>query len=137
MDSTVVEVRVRYAETDQMGRAHHAHHLVWCEAARTAWLRERGATYAGLEERGVLLPVSRVSVDYRRPARYDETVRVETWPEAVRSRSVTFRYALSRARDGERLAEAETELVCLDAEERIRRMPDDLRELLERGASPS
>ena len=134
MDSTAVEVRVRYAETDQMGRAHHVHHLVWCEAARTAWLRERGASYAELESRGVLLPVSRVSVDYRRPVRYDETVRVETWPEAVRSRSVTFRYALRRPPDGELLAEAETELVCVDGEDRIRRMPDDLRTLLRAGA---
>ena len=134
MESTVVEVRVRYAETDQMGRAHHAHHLVWCEAARTAWLRERGASYAEMEERGVLLPVSRVEVDYRRPARYDETVRVETWLEGVRSRSVTFRYALSRRSDGTLLAEAETDLVCVDEEERIRRIPDDLRTLLEEGA---
>lgn len=135
MDSTTVEVRVRYAETDQMGRAHHVHHLVWCEAARTAWLRMRGATYAELEARGVLLPVSRAAVDYRRPVRYDETVRVETWPETVRSRSVTFRYALRRGSDGELVAEAETELVCVDAEERIRRMPEDLRAVLEEGAA--
>ena len=103
MDSTEVEVRVRYAETDQ------------------------------IEEREVLLPVSRAVVDYRRPVRYDETVRVETWPDAVRSRSVTFRYALRRSPSGELLAEAETDLVCVDAGERIRRMPDDLRSLLERG----
>lgn len=137
MDSTEVEVRVRYAETDQMGRAHHAHHLVWCEAARTAWLRQRGMAYAGLEQRDVLLPVSRVMVDYRRPVRYDETVRVEAWPETVRSRSVTFRYALRRASSGELLAEAATDLVCVDGKERIRRMPDDLRRLLERGAAGS
>lgn len=135
MDSTEIEVRVRYAETDQMGRAHHAHHLVWCEAARTAWLRARGLAYDELEERDVLLPVSRVEVDYRRPARYDETVCVKAWPEVVRSRSVTFRYALRRNSSGELLAEAETELVCVDPEERIRRMPDDLRSLLERGAA--
>lgn len=137
MDSTVVEVRVRYAETDQMGRAHHAHHLVWCEEARTAWLRERGMVYAELEDREVLLPVSRVAVDYRRPVRYDTAVRVETWPAAVRSRAVTFRYELRSGSDGELLAEAETELVCVDAEERIRRMPDDLRAVLERGGAAS
>lgn len=134
MDSTVIEVRVRYAETDQMGRAHHAHHLVWCESARTAWLRERGMAYTELEARDVLLPVSRASVDYRRPARYDDTVQVEAWPETVRSRSVTFRYALRRPGSGELLAEAETDLVCVDEEERIRRIPDDLRTLLEEGA---
>lgn len=131
MEVSSIEVRVRYAETDQMGRAHHAHHLVWCEAGRTAWLRERGASYRELEERGIFLPVSRVEVDYRQAVGYDDVVRVETWPDSVRSRSVTFRYVLRRAEDGKLVAEAETELVCMDGEGRVRRLPDDLRRALE------
>lgn len=130
MESTTIEVRVRYAETDQMGRAHHAHHLIWCESARTEWLRSRGASYARLEEEGVFLPVSRVHLDYRGAAGYDDTVRVEAWPAAVRSRSVTFRYRLDRPSDGTLLAEAETELVCTDEGGRARRMPERLRSVL-------
>lgn len=133
--SSTVRVRVRYAETDQMGRAHHAHHLVWCEKGRTAWLRERGPSYADLEDRGVYLPVSRVRIDYKRPVGYDEVVVVETRPTAVRSRSVTFRYRLRRASDGEPVAEAETELVCMDAKQKIRRLPDELRATLEASAT--
>lgn len=135
MEESVVEIRVRYAETDRMGRAHHTHHLTWCEAARTAWLRERGIAYADLEADGVFLPVSRVEVDYRRPAGYDDTVRVAVWPTRARSRSVTFRYALTRAGSGEMLAEAETRLVCVDTEGRVRRLPDAIRSALENGTA--
>lgn len=131
MHASTVEVRVRYAETDRMGRAHHTHHLTWCEVGRTAWLRERGVSYADLEEAGVLLPVSRVEVDYRRPAGYDETVRITTRLSRARSRSVTFRYELDRAADGEALARAETELVCVDRSGRVRRLPEELRARLQ------
>lgn len=130
MESTTIEVRVRYAETDQMGRAHHAHYLVWCESARTEWLRSRGASYDRLEEEGVFLPVSRVRMDYRGAVGYDDVVTVEAWPEAVRSRTVTFGYRLERASDGDRVAEAEIELVCTDDRGRVRRMPEELRAVL-------
>lgn len=130
MDDSTVELRVRYAETDRMGRAHHAVHLVWAEAGRTSWMRERGISYADLEDRGVFLPVSRVEVDYRGGVGYDETVRVRCWPAAVRSRRVTFGYDFARAPDGETVARAETDLVCMDGEERVRRLPDDLRKVL-------
>lgn len=114
-----------------MGRAHHSHYLLWCEEGRTAWMRERGASYAALEEEGVLLPVSRVSVSYREPARYEEEIEVVTRVAGVRSRSVSFAYRVLRASDGAVLAEATTELVCMDEEGRVRRLPVDLRETLE------
>lgn len=136
MDHTSIELRVRYAETDQMGRAHHMHHLVWAEAGRTAWLEERGASYAALEEQGVFLPVSRVTVDYRRPVRYEDSVRVRTWPSEVGSRRVTFRYTIHRVSDGERVAEVETDLVCMDADQRVRRLPADLRAAMRGEGAP-
>lgn len=127
MDETTLELRVRYAETDRMGRAHHASHLVWAEAARTAWLRERGLSYAELEDRGVFLPVSRTEVDYRGGVGYDELVRVRCWPEDVRSRRITFAYEFERTEDGATVARAQTDLVCVDVDRRVRRLPDDLR----------
>lgn len=130
MSTSRIEVRVRYAETDRMGRAHHTHHLVWCEAGRTAWLEERGVRYADLEEEGVFLPVSRVSVEYRRPAGYDDRVEVETRLSGVKSRTVSFAYALRRVHDGALVATAETELICVDPEGRVRSLPAGLRELL-------
>lgn len=125
-----VEFRVRYAETDQMGRAHHGHYLAWCELGRTALMRERGVSYAELETRGTLLPVTRAEIEYRRAVGFDERVRVETEVEAVRSRGVRFRYGVYRADDGTLLARARTELVCTDAAGRPRRLPDDVRRAL-------
>lgn len=126
-----IEIRVRYAETDQMGRAHHSHYLVWCELARTTLLRERGLSYAALEGEGFYLPISRVEVEYRRPVGYDEIVRVETWVERVRSREVSFGYRLTRGDDGALVAAAQTALVATDARGRPTRIPERVRECLE------
>lgn len=129
-----VRVRVRYAETDQMGRAYHAHYLVWCEVGRTDLMRGLGTSYGELEDRGVFLPVSDLEVSYRRAAEYEDTVRVITRVERVRSRSVTFAYLLHRLPGEELLAEARTELVCVDGEGRLRRLPEDVARVLERRA---
>lgn len=125
-----VEVRVRYAETDQMGRAYHTHYLVWCEVGRTELMRSLGTSYGELEERGVFLPVSDLEVSFRRAAEYEDLVRVTTEVERLRSRSVTFAYDLHRQPGEELLARARTELVCVDADGALRRLPDDVREAL-------
>src|SRR5690606_491296 len=85
-----IEVRVRYAETDQMGVVYHANYFVWCEIARTELSRRRFVPYSELEKRGVLLAVAEASMRYHAPARYDDDVRVRTWISEVRSRIVTF-----------------------------------------------
>lgn len=129
-----VEIRVRYAETDQMGLAHHGHYLAWCELGRTALMRERGVPYGDLERRGVLLPVTRAELEYREGARFDELVGVNTSVERVRSRGVAFRYRVFRMEDGALLARVRTELVCTDEAGRPRRLPEDVRAALEAAA---
>ncbi len=124
-----VEVTVRYAETDQMGRAHHGVYVVWCELGRTSMMREHGVSYADLEQRGVYLPVTRLDVEYRSPARYEEPVRIDTRIPEVRSRTVRFDYELFGSGD-RLLARASTELACIDAEGRMRRLPEDVRAAL-------
>jgi acyl-CoA thioester hydrolase len=128
-----IDVRVRYAETDQMGRAYHTHVLVWCEVGRTRLLSERGPSYRELEERGVYLPVSRLEVRYHGAARYEDRVEVHTTVERIRSRAVSFRYGVRRASDGELLAEVWTELVCVDDDGRPIRLPEDVRLALRPG----
>lgn len=126
-------MRVRYAETDQMGVAYHANYLVWCEVGRTDFIRALGITYAEMERRGVLLAVADAHVRYHASARYDDMVRVETTLTAVRSRLVEFHYELSRIPpDGpvERLASASTALVCLAPGGRPATLPSDLRAVL-------
>jgi acyl-CoA thioester hydrolase len=133
------EIRVRYAETDQMGVAYHANYLVWCEVGRTDLIREAGMPYAEMERRGVLLAVADAHVRFHASARYDDLVRIETRLSGVRSRMVTFEYTLSRVgADGsasERLATASTTLVSIDPQGRPTSLPADLRELLERAAA--
>ncbi|MDX1578776.1 MAG: thioesterase family protein [Gemmatimonadota bacterium] len=131
----IVEVRVRYAETDQMGRAHHRHYLVWCELGRTALMREHGVSYARLERDGLLLPVSRAELQYRAPLSYDDEVRVHTRLERVRSREITFAYHICRVEhDGTEVtaARARTTLVSTDRTGRPSRLPPEVRDALSR-----
>jgi len=71
-------ISVRYSETDMMGIVYHANYLPWLEIGRTDLLRKNDLPYAELEKEGYLLPVLEVSVKYRRPARYDDLLTVNT-----------------------------------------------------------
>jgi acyl-CoA thioester hydrolase len=128
------EIRVRYAESDQMGVAYHANYLVWCEVGRTDFIRQLGTSYAEMERRGALLAVADVQLRYHASARYDDRVRIVTTLTGVRSRMVTFAYELFRVRDdgsnGERLATASTTLVSIDRDGRPASLPAEMRELL-------
>jgi len=106
-------------------------YVAWFELGRTELMRAQGVSYAELETRGTLLPVSRVEIDYLQGAGYDELVEIHTWVSSVRSRTVEFSYEASRA-DGESLARGATTLVCTNADGRPRRMSTDLRAVLER-----
>lgn len=131
-----VQFRVRYAETDQMGVVYHAHYLVWCEMARTEFIRLRGPSYAELERNGVFLAVADASIRYHAPARYDDMVRTEARLAEVRSRTIGFEYTVSRVNDDgtrDRLATASTTLVALGADSRLRKLPDDLLKMLSDG----
>ncbi|HEY4658963.1 MAG TPA: thioesterase family protein [Gemmatimonadaceae bacterium] len=127
----VSELRVRYAETDQMGVVYHANYLIWCEIGRTDFIRQHGVSYAELEEQGVLLAVSEATLRLHAAARYDELVRVETTLAEVKSRQVTFDYRITRAGTGERIATARTALVSLAPGGRPAALPAEVRERLE------
>jgi acyl-CoA thioester hydrolase len=127
---TAVELRVRYAETDQMGVAYHTHYLVWCEVARTDHMRRRGVTYRELEEQGLRLAVVEASVRYRQPARYDDLLSVRCWVRDVASRRVEFGYAVSRPSDDVLLATARTTLIALDARHAMSSLPDAVKHRL-------
>lgn len=114
---TTSEVRVRYAETDQMGVVYHAHYLVWCEVGRTDYIRALGLPYAEIERQGIRLAVADARIRYVSPARYDDRIHIRTWLERVQSRAVTFGYELTRVdgEDGTRIATATIKLIALDA----------------------
>ncbi len=127
---STTELRVRYAETDQMGVVYHTNYLIWCEIGRTDLIRTLGATYRELEERGIRLAVSEASVRYIAPARYDDRIRVETRLSRVTSRTLDFDYTILNADSAHRLATASTTLISLDPSNRVAALPADVRRAL-------
>jgi len=127
---SATELRVRYAETDQMGVVYHAHYLVWCEIARTDLIRTFGASYRDLEARGMRLAVAEASVRYIAPARYDDRIRIETQLSGVTSRTMVFDYVILNADSAERLATARTTLISLNESNRVVTLPADVRRAL-------
>lgn len=122
-----VDLRVRYAETDQMGIVYHSHYLVWCEVGRTDYIRRLGMPYAEIERQGTKLAVADASLRYHAPARYDDLVRVETTLTEVRSRTISFAYNIVNADSGSRLVSATTTLISLDNAGRPTAFPADFR----------
>jgi acyl-CoA thioester hydrolase len=114
------EVRVRYAETDQMGIVYYANYLVWFEIGRVEVLRALGFSYSKLElEHECILPVIEATCRYRSPARYDDQILIETRPALLRSSVLKFAYKIYRKASEEKerdlLAEGETvHIVCDD-----------------------
>jgi acyl-CoA thioester hydrolase len=130
---SVSDIRVRYAETDQMGVVYHANYLVWCEIGRTDYIRSRGLSYADMERQGLLLAVTDVTMRLHASARYDDLVRVTTRLVTVRSRAVEFAYEIARSDTGAVIASVGTVLVSVSPEGRPVALPADIRALLERG----
>jgi len=114
------EIRVRYAETDQMGIVYYANYLVWFEIGRVELLRSLGLAYSQLEkDHQCILPVIEASCRYKSPARYDDRILIETWPSLLRNSVIKFAYRVMRkGPEGEEpllLAEGETvHVVCDD-----------------------
>jgi len=127
-------VRVRYADTDQMGIVHHANYLAYLEEARTGLMESLGWSYAEVERSGWGLVVRRVELRYRSPARYGDALQVRTRVEALRRASVLFGYDVLRAETEEPLVEGTTELACVDlaGDRRPTGLPPELVALLER-----
>jgi len=133
------EVRVRYAETDQMGIVYYANYLVWFEIGRVELLRSLGLAYSQLEtEHECILPVVEASCRYRAPARYDDEIQIETRPALLRGPVLKFAYRIWRkASEGEErklLAEGETVHVVCDDQLNKKPLPEKyaaaLRELM-------
>jgi acyl-CoA thioester hydrolase len=130
MADSELEIRVRYAETDQMGVAHHASYLVWFEAGRTELIRSRGRSYAQIEADGWLLVVVEARCRYLRPARYDEVLTIRTRVGAVGRATLAFEYEVMRNADGDVLARGTTVHAAVDRTGRARRIPEEIRRLL-------
>jgi acyl-CoA thioester hydrolase len=118
-------VRVRYAETDQMGVVYHSNHLIWFEVGRVEFMREMGFSYRDLErEDGRFIAVAEIKCRYRAPVYYDEEVIVRTWLKTARESVVVFNYELVRGNDSTLLAEGETTHIVTDAQMKVAALPE-------------
>lgn len=125
---TETQVRVRYAETDQMGVVYYANYFIWFEVGRVEHLRQRGIVYRDMEEDGVKIAVVEARCRYKAPARYDELITIRTRVARQRSAMVQFEYQAVRASDGVLLAEGETVHVCIDRDFQACPLPERYRE---------
>jgi acyl-CoA thioester hydrolase len=123
-------VRVRYAETDQMGVAWHGGYLAWFEVGRTDLLRQCGCTYRELEAQGLRLPVVEVRARYLRPALYDDVLEIRTRLTELGKVRVSFAYEVCREGTTGPIATGSTSHAALDREGRLCRIPEDLRRRL-------
>jgi len=124
-------VRVRYADTDQMGFVYYANYLIWFEVARTEWLRDAGWTYRQMEAQGIALPVIEAHCEYRQPARYDDDVRIGTTASLLTPIRIRFDYALSIAGNPAVTAAGHTVHVAIGRDGRPCRLPSALRQLVQ------
>ena len=118
------EIRVRYAETDQMGVAYYANYLVWFEVGRAEFCRKKGFIYADLEKLGYRLAVTDAKCHYRNSARYDDLVIVRTRLKELNKPMISFGYQILRKDQEELIAEGETRHICLDSTNKPKSLPE-------------
>lgn len=127
---TSTRLRVRYAETDQMGVVYYANYFVWFEIGRTDFCRQHGYAYREMEKQdGLYIIVAEARCRYKAPARYDDEITVRTCLRGVRKRVLIFGYQVYREMNDELLAEGETVHVITDRDGRPRSLPDKVRDL--------
>lgn len=129
MDIVDVEERVRYAETDQMGVAHHSSYLLWFEIGRTEFCRRKGLPYSEIERRGFYLVVVEVYCRYRKPLFYDQKFKIRTKLEEINGRKVKFSYQLL-SKDENIHAEGHSMHVATDKNGKVIVIPEDIISIL-------
>ena len=123
-DSCDIQIRVRYSESDAMGYVHHARYALYFEMGRIELLRQCGLSYRELEAQGLFYVVVKLTVRYKRPARFDDLLTLTT--SATRMTHVRIDHGYRLTRDGELLAEGESVIGLVGADGRPVRLPEGL-----------
>lgn len=130
MKTSSTNVKVRYAETDQMGVVHHANYPVYLELARIEWLNDIGISYKEMEDKGVMLPVYEMHFSFLSPAYFDDTLTIKTILKKLPRASIVFEYEITN-QDHKLLTKAQTTLVFVDMKtNKPTRCPDYVLEVL-------
>ncbi len=123
MTTAETRLRVRYAETDQMGVVYYANYLVWMEVGRVSLCKKLGFDYRDMERDGVLMAVVEANCRYLSPARFDDEVVVRTWIEEANFRVIKFGYEMRATEEGRKLASGFTRHLLLDRQFQRIRLP--------------
>jgi acyl-CoA thioester hydrolase len=122
--SHTITIVPRYSETDQGGVVHHSVYPVWFEIGRTELLRVNSVAYKDLEAANFFFVVAELHIKYRRPAKYDEQLLLETTCSLVSASRIEHTYKLTRKEDGLLLAEGSSTLACISRDGNVRRIPE-------------
>ncbi len=109
-----IKIRVRYGETDQMGVVHHGNYVLYLEMGRIEWLRKLGVSYKSMEKNGVILPVVSLTINYKKPATYDDVLKIKTILKNKPTAKIEFDYEITNE-NNEIITTASTTLVFVDA----------------------
>jgi len=124
------KIRVRYAETDQMGVVHHSTYALYYEESRTEAIRKLGYSYREIEEKGIFMPVIDLKIKYIKPSRYDDLLTIKTFVRELPNSSLKFEYETYNA-DGQCINKGETTLAFINRQtNRPCRAPEWLTEVL-------
>lgn len=126
-----MDVRIYYEDTDSGGVVYHANYIKYMERGRTEYFRSHGFFVAELDKQGFVFPVVRLEVDFKAPALHDDLLSVSTFPIRVGGSSITFRQKIVRQNDSKLLAEGVVTLACVSPMLKARRIPQEIRQLLE------
>ena len=121
------QIRIAYADTDQMGMVYYGNYLTFFERARTEWLRDAGLTYKIIEERGFFFPVIYADCHYKAPAKYDDLITVETRLTELTAASITCSYEVKLG--DKLLVTGKTRHPFVNKDMKVVRFPQDIREM--------
>ncbi|MFH1783375.1 MAG: thioesterase family protein [bacterium] len=125
-----LQIRVSYAETDQMGVVYYSNYFIWFERGRTELLREMGLPYKDFEKKNIFLPVVDASCSYRASAHYDDIIIVHTKIKKVGKSSIVFSYEISRKGEEKILAQGETTHAFINTDKKVVAIPEEIRNSL-------
>jgi acyl-CoA thioester hydrolase len=122
------DIRIRYAETDQMGVSYYGNYFTWFEVGRTEYFRALGLPYTEYEAAGIFLPVGEAYCRYYRPVRYDQCITIRTWVSTLKQTSIAFTYTITEKGQKGKIAEGYTTHIFVDSKMKPQRIPADIRE---------
>jgi acyl-CoA thioester hydrolase len=127
MKEHLLEIRVSYADTDQMDVVYYANYFVWFERGRIEYLRALGLSYKEMEKQNLILPVMEASCSYKAPAHFDDLVVIKTIIKELGKSSISFIYEVLNKESNQLLATGETRHPFINKERKIVRIPDEIR----------